>query len=288
MSNKLKIEVVLSSIFGHDKNEQYNNLYYVRPFEIIEDLYSKNIIKLKIASNTVIKGFDENIKFNTDYISIKSKDDDFFFKKEKFNQYTGYFKQQINSINWLYYNLYFDIQSYMEGILKENGVLDITFKNFYEFLNKVNVIFSNVTEYDIIIIMLMLGGFNVNIQSIEDINNYIKSIDKNNVNTSYIFKILNIDSLDSDQLKKLNQFKLKLKDKFLTFFENSEAEKLFLNKYLNIETLYDDYFNKSITNNVSSVRIDKSSKLDIYFNSFIDIYEIFNNFIPSRDIPLLI
>ena len=146
MSNKLKIEVVLSSIFVNsdkeDKSsdnkdiiEEYNNLYYVRPFEIIEDLYSKNIIKLKIASNTVIKGFDENIKFNTDYIIIKSKENDFFLKKEIFNQYTGYFKQQINSINWLCYNLYFDVQKYMEGILKENGFIDITFNNFYDFLN---------------------------------------------------------------------------------------------------------------------------------------------------------
>ena len=300
MSNKLKIEVVLSSIFvntntneedmsSNNKNiiEEYNNLYYVRPFEIIEDLYSKNIIKLKIASNTVIKGFDENIKFNTDYIIIKSKENDFFLKKEKFNQYTGYFKEQINSINWLCYNLYFDVQKYMEGLLKDNGDIDITFNNFYDFLNKVNIIFNYVDEYDIIILMLMLGAFNTNIQSVEDINNYIKLIDRNNINTNYIFKILNIENLDSDHLKKLNQFKLKLKDRFLSFFENSQSEKLFLNNYLNIETLYDDYFNKSIINNVSSIRVDKSSKLDIYFNSYIDIYEIFNNFIPSRDIPFI-
>jgi hypothetical protein len=94
----------------------------------------------------------------------------------------------------------------MEGILKENGVIDITFNNFYDFLNKVNIIFNYVDEYDIIILMSMLGAFNTNIQSVEDINNYIKSIDKNNINTSYIFKILNIENLDSDHLKKLNQF----------------------------------------------------------------------------------
>lgn len=279
MALKLDIEIIFSSIFGEENSKIFNESFVLKNIQIIKDIFSENIIKLKIANN--ISYENEPVICNTDYIHLKPIDNKFKIKENYFGELIGYKQEQIIPTRYICYNLTLDTSIYLYSITDEDGELNFTYENFQEFFNKVSLIFPNITDVDLICLLLYFAPITES-KNFDSIKFYIDNID----HSSFIHKILNIKN-DNDSLKKELNYKYKIIDSYKDFVSSLEEQKLFLNQYLNIEKIYNEYYTYSLTDSIQSFRQDTSSQITINFSSKLDIYEIFNNFIPSTHIPFL-